>query len=66
MSHMQHTYEPSCNCDSCFIIWRAEAEVEKAVARQRGELRRQERLILWEQMIAHFVDTDNPREEDDK
>ncbi len=55
MMMSDHPYEPSCNCDSCFTIWRAEIEVEKAIAREMGKLRRQERTALWETMLNHFA-----------
>lgn len=51
---MTHDYDPDCNCDGCFTIWRAEAEVEKAAARLVGDEKRRVRNALWSAMIAHF------------
>ena len=50
----RHPFAPSCNCDSCFTIWRAEAEIAKAEARRRGEQRRSARTALWEELLTHF------------
>jgi hypothetical protein len=62
---MNHQYDPSCKCDPCFMIWRAEAVVELAAARARGAQRRRDREALWAEMIRHFEglipDDEGPR-----